>query len=563
MTYGSATTRSTFALCATLLAAGCASGGGSAPQPAPAPAAGQPQLPPPAAPRTVEPSQPAAPAPNESPLSGAPPATQLSSLRLDIDSMVAEPEFRNAHWGILVVDPDRGDTLYSHNAGKLFMPASNMKIVTGSVALTQLGPDYRFTTSFVADGAVCNGTLRGDLIVNGSGDPSVSDAMRGDAMVPMREIADSLAARGIERISGSVQAGFDAFPGSELGYGWSWGDLGATYSAGVDELFFNEGYGQVVVHGGKRIASPVRVIAIPSARYPAFRVAARTGWAPETLALAPGGGERQTAQGRRASADLDVIPDSHGRGLVISGWIAPGVVDTVDVVFPNQNAAYLAALGQALTARGIRVDGRTTGPGRCAGRSAATSTDTLFVYQSAPLRDILYAMQKPSQNQIAEILLRTLGLEGAGVGRPDSGANVVERQLLAWGAEPDGFVIRDGSGLSRYDYLSPETIVRTLAAIRQDSAFHVFYDALPIAGVDGTIEWRMRGTAAQGNVHAKTGYVANARSLSGYVTTADGRMLIFSALCNNWTVPVGDVERVQDAIAVRLAELALEGGGGG
>jgi D-alanyl-D-alanine carboxypeptidase (penicillin-binding protein 4) len=137
---------------------------------------------------------------------------------------------------------------------------------------------------------------------------------------------------------------------------------------------------------------------------------------------------------------------------------------------------------------------------------------------------------------------------------------VVERQLLAWGAQPDGFVIRDGSGLSRYDYLSPETIVRTLASIRQDTAFSVFYDALPIAGVDGTIEWRMRGTAAQGNVRAKTGYVSNARSLSGYVTTADGRQLIFSALCNNWTVSVREVERVQDAIAVRLAELVREGG---
>jgi D-alanyl-D-alanine carboxypeptidase/D-alanyl-D-alanine-endopeptidase (penicillin-binding protein 4) len=177
------------------------------------------------------------------------------------------------------------------------------------------------------------------------------------------------------------------------------------------------------------------------------------------------------------------------------------------------------------------------------------------------LRDILHAMEKPSQNQIAEILLRTLGLERAGVGRPDSGASVVERQLLAWGAEPDGFVIRDGSGLSRYDYLSPETLVRTLAAIRRDTAFHAFYDGLPIAGIDGTIEYRMRGTAAQGNVHAKTGFIANARSLSGYVTTADGRMLIFTALCNNWTAPVKDVERVQDEIAVRLAELTTPVGG--
>jgi D-alanyl-D-alanine carboxypeptidase/D-alanyl-D-alanine-endopeptidase (penicillin-binding protein 4) len=557
-----APTRARLALLAlTALIAGCATGGGTPPS-TPQPAPGQPTLPPEQQPpRTVEPA-PTSAQPNQSPLTGATPANALSALQHDIDSMVAQPEFRNAHWGILIVDPDRGDTLYSHNAGKLFMPASNMKIVTGAVALAQLGPDYRFNTAFVTAGEVCGGVLHGDLLVMGRGDPSVSDAMREDAMIPMHEIADSLAAHGVRTVRGRVISGSDAFPGSELGYGWSWDDLGDTYSAGVDELFFNEGYGRVVVRGGRRAASPVRVTPLPSARYPHLRVAARTGLAPDTLTLAPGGGGAiRMSRFRRSNSDLTVLPDSLGRGLVPTGWIAPGAVDTIDVVFPDQNAAYLAALRAAVAERGIRVQNRTRQLGKCAGATSARALDTLFVYQSSPLRDILHAMEKPSQNQIAEILLRTLGLERAGVGRPDSGASVVERQLLAWGAEPDGFVIRDGSGLSRYDYLSPETLVRTLGAIRRDTAFHAFYDGLPIAGIDGTIEYRMRGTAAQGNVHAKTGFIANARSLSGYVTTADGRMLIFSALCNNWTAPVKDVERVQDEIAVRLAQLTTPVGG--
>lgn len=543
----------------TTLIAGCATGG-STPPAGPQPAPGQPTLPPEKPPRTVEPET---GRPTQSPLAGAPPANALTALQHDIDSMVAQPEFRNAHWGILIVDPDRGDTLYSHNAGKLFMPASNMKIVTGAVALAQLGADYRFSTAFVAAGPVCGGVLHGDLLVMGRGDPSVSDAMREDAMIPMREMADSLAARGVRTVRGRVISGFDAFPGSELGYGWSWDDLGDTYSAGVDELFFNEGYGRVVVRGGRRAASPVRVTALTSAHYPRLRVAAQTGWAPDTLGFAPGGGGGaiRSSRYRRGNSDLTLLPDSLGRGLVLTGWIAPGVVDTIEVVFPNQNAAYLAALRGALTERGIRVQNRTRKLGKCGSATSAHALDTLFVYQSPPLRDILHAMEKPSQNQIAEILLRTLGLERAGVGRPDSGASVVERQLLAWGAEPDGFVIRDGSGLSRYDYLSPETIVRTLAAIRQDTAFTAFYDALPIAGMDGTIEYRMRGTAAEGNVHAKTGSISNARSLSGYVTTADGRQLIFSLLCNNWTVPASEVLRVQDVIAARLAELSTTLGG--
>jgi D-alanyl-D-alanine carboxypeptidase/D-alanyl-D-alanine-endopeptidase (penicillin-binding protein 4) len=184
--------------------------------------------------------------------------------------------------------------------------------------------------------------------------------------------------------------------------------------------------------------------------------------------------------------------------------------------------------------------------------------DTLFTLSSPPLREILPALQKPSQNQIAEVLLKTLGLERTGVGSADSGRRIIESQLVAWGADAEGFAVRDGSGLSRHDYVSPETIVRVLDAMRRSPDFAAYHDALPIAGVDGTLAGRMRGTPAQGNVRAKTGYVDRARSLSGYVRSADGELLLFSFLCNNWTTPVRAVERVQDAIAARLAALPVK-----
>ena len=508
--------------------------------------------------------------PNPAPQPASLPASQMATsaaapspaavLRTTIDSLVADSVFRNANWGILIVDPDRGDTLYSHNAGKLFMPASNMKVITGSVALAQLGPDFRFRTTFVANGPVCDGTLHGDLLVDGRGDPSESDAMRGDALAPMRDIADSLRARGIRRIMGQVLAGDDAFPGPTLGYGWSWDDLDASYSAGVDELYFNEGAARVVIHGGRRPGAPVSVSVLPTSRYPTVRIEALTQYPPESLAAGSGGRHRFSHLDGELRTSLDTLSGT----VVLSGWIAPGAVDSMDVVYPDENTAYLQALQGALMERGVALramkERRKVGTcGPRAAHAAAPVTDTIFTYQSPPLRDVLRAMAKPSQNQIAEILLRTLGLERTGSGTADSGIAVVRRQLLSWNVQPDGFVQRDGSGLSRYDYLSPETLVRVLATIRKDTAFNAFYDALPIAGVDGTIANRMRDTPAQGNVHAKTGFIANARSLSGYVTTADGHLLIFSALCNNWTTPVREVERVQDAIAIDLASLHLGG----
>ena len=488
------------------------------------------------------------------------PADERQELRAAIDSAVSQPEFANAHWGILIVDPASGDTLYSRNAGKLFMSASNMKIITGATSLALLGADYRFRTSFATRGNVIDSVLRGDLVVIGTGDPTVSDAMTKDstakdrdAMTPLRALADSLRAHGINRIGGSLVSEGDAFPDAPLGFGWAWDDLDYAYSAGVDELLFNEGFATVIVRAGRRVGDTVTAETRPARKSPTLRIVATTT-------------PRRVAGDTARTTLIEVRRDSAGGGVVVEGTIALGDSTEETVAHRAPNEAYLAALREALEDRGIRVMGgkavrRGTPVTRPApGEKLATAPpDTLFTLLSPPLREILPAFEKPSQNQIGEVLLKTLGREKTGVGSADSGRAVVERQLAAWGARDGGYAVRDGSGLSRHDYLTPETIVHVLDAIRADSAFRVFYDALPVAGVDGTIERRMRGTAAQGNVHAKTGYVDKARSLSGYVTTADGRLLIFSMLANNWTVPVRRIEAVQDMVATRLAALRLGG----
>jgi D-alanyl-D-alanine carboxypeptidase/D-alanyl-D-alanine-endopeptidase (penicillin-binding protein 4) len=459
-------------------------------------------------------------------------------LRHSIDSMVMQSEFRNSHFGVLIVDPERGDTLYSLNAGKLFMPASNMKIVTGATSLVQLGPDYTYHTDFLVSGNVVRHSLHGELIVMGRGDPTVSDHMRGSAMNPLSEVADSLKARGIKAIAGGIYVSRDIFSDTTIGFGWSWDDLGEDYGAGVDALYFNEGFGTAIARG-KPGMRPDSIETLPIHMYPSIMRVSPSAHDPV-----------DTGEVR-----LDFNPT---RTAFVAHGKLKTAVDTIVYVYPNQRDAYLYALREALVSRGISVGKQPWGH-----RNASpTEYDPdlalpLLRIYSPPLREILPALEKPSQNQIAEILYKTLGLEKTGTGSADSGRAVIERQLAVWGAQPDGYLIRDGSGLSRYDYLSPETIVRVLDKIRADTAFHVFYDALPIAGVDGSLEHRMRGTAAVGNVHAKTGSVANARSLSGYVTTADNHLLLFSLLANNWTVKQSSVDSVQNRIAVMLASLKL------
>ncbi len=407
------------------------------------------------------------------------PASSRAELRHLIDSLTTQPEFRNAQWGVLIVNPRTGDTLYSKNAGKLFMPASNMKIITSAAALTLLGPDYTYKTTFLTNGEVRDSLLDGDLLVIGRGDPTVSDRMRVLATTVMDALADSVRAHGIRQVGGSIARVGNAFPDSIYGYGWQWDDLGEYYGAGVDELIFNEGT------------------------------------APTTLRPPP-----------------DTVRDSLYSGPA-----------------KDPAKAYLDALKDAFVRKGIAVDAGV----KDSILPTPIRMDTLFVLTSPPLRDILPALMKRSQNQIGEILLRTIGLERAGIGTADTARKIVGQQLLAWGVQPDGFVIRDGSGLSDNDLLTPETIVRVLDRIQRDTAFATYYNAMPIAGVDGTLDKRMKGTPAEGNVHAKTGTLAKARNLSGYVTTSDGERLIFSVLANNTTTPGSTVTNVADQIGAALA----------
>ena len=482
-----------------------------------------------------------------SPTPASPPAVTRAGLTRMIDSMVNAPEFRTALWGILIVDPEARDTLYVHNAAKLFIPASNQKLVSSSVMLEQLGPEYRFRTTFAAHGTVADGTLTGDLAVIGRGDPTMSDRMmKGDAMTALRAIADSLSQRGIRRITGNVVAVGDAFPGPVRGAAWPWDGLNGASFAGVDELLFNEGLSTFRVRAGANIGDAGVVETRPARTFPAVRVMVTTIARDTTTAGATGRGGRG-GTGTRVSAYQDTLTSA----VIVRGQIAVGDSATISLPQHDPNTAFVAALTEAMAERGIVVD-----------RQATTWTqdprvDSLFTVVSVPLKEILPAVMKPSQNQIAEAFLRTLGLERAGVGTADSGRRVVERQFAAWNISPDAFIVRDGSGLSRSDLISPEAIVSILEAMRRSPNFAVFYESLPIAGVDGTIRTRMRDTPAQGNLRAKTGTLSMVRSLSGYVRTADGRLLEFSMLCNNWTTPQAAVDRVQDSIGAALAQLRL------
>lgn len=474
-------------------------------------------------------------------LAPSPSLDERASLRHVLDSMMAAPATRHARWGVLIVDPERADTLYSRDAGKLLVPASNMKIVTAAIALDALGPDFTFSTPFLARGELRADTLRGDLLVAGRGDPSVSDNMAGDAMLPLRAVADSLRARGVRHVRGRVLPAGDAFPDANAGFGWQLEDLDFAYGAVVDELLFNEGFSEIMVTGAQRPGDAPVVRTSPARTFPRVRIEAKT---------TPRG------VGRDSVAQLDAVKDTLRGDVVLTGTIPTADTTTLVVTHRDPTEAYIAALREALADRGITVGGDSV-------MAASVRVDTLFVAKSPPLSQILASFMKPSQNQIGEMLFKSVALLRADTGSALVARRVFSERLRSWGAEPDGFFIADGSGLSRRDLVSPETIVRVLDAMRRSPHFETYYDAFPVAGVDGTLRSRMRSTPAEANVRGKTGTLGNVRSLSGYVTTAGGRQLIFSVLSNNYLTSTDYISRVQDTIAVRLTRLRGRPSAGG
>lgn len=478
------------------------------------------------------------------------PPTLGETVRHIADSATTAPMWRTARWGLLVVDVTSGDTLISHDADRMFMPASNQKLLTAAVAMQQLGPDYRWRTPVMLRGRQRGDTWYGDVLVSGSGDPTFSNVMRGGvAASAFDTVVTALNARGIKRVVGDVAAFGDAFTGVTTGFGWQADDFDEAYSAAVDELFYNEGELTVRVFGGAKDGAPVRVVRLPTSSYPALSIKVET-----------------RAPATRADR-LQAAYDSVGGTLLLTGNVAVGDSASVTVAYRHPADAFRAALRERLVAGGVRM---VAPPSRKLSRreqakadsvNSLAPSDTVVVLVSPPLRDVLPKMQKPSQNQIAELLFRTSGRVASGDGSADSARAVGVRTLAGFGVGADEIAYRDGSGLSRHDYLTPRAVVKVLDAMRRSQWFDVYRDALPLAGVDGTIANRMKGTAAAGNAHAKTGTVDKARSLSGYVTTADGHLVLFSMLCNNYTVANREIERVQDLLVATIAASRVGSGG--
>jgi D-alanyl-D-alanine carboxypeptidase/D-alanyl-D-alanine-endopeptidase (penicillin-binding protein 4) len=439
-----------------------------------------------------------------------------------IDRHLAEPRFAAASWGVSVVSLDDGRTVYTHDEGRLLLPASTAKLYTAAFALDRLGPDYRTHTDVLAVGELRRGRLRGPLVLRGRGDPTLAGHAWADTL------ATALRDQGIHRIDGGIVGDGTVFRGPPIGSGWEAEDLQTYYGAQAGGLDIDENTMTTVVSSKGIEVTP--------------------GDAAMTVAMQPAEGlELYRAPG---TATLHVLGE-------VSEAEKPSR-SRLSIPDPALTAA--RRLQSALERQGMRVEGEA--------RSVQwpvppPSGPTVASFPSPTLEDMLRAGLKRSQNLYLQSVFLLCGLESAGTEgsrAEENAATALAAWLAARGIGPSSTTLDEGTGLSRHDLTTAASLTRLLALMDTSPNAAVWHGLLPVAGVDGTLANRMRGTAAEGNVVAKTGSMSFVNALAGYVTTRSGQRLAFAILLNNYrplaksAEPVPSASADVDAIAVMLAE---------
>lgn len=458
--------------------------------------------------------------------------------RIDLTEVIAAPGEAFALFGVSVRSLSTGRTLFQENEGKLFVPASTMKLLTTAAVLIRLGPEFRYTTHLYAGGPVADGVLKGDLLFRGSGDPTISDAFQGRAQAVFEEWADRLAGQGIREIGGDVVGDDHLFNDRRPGGGWPRDMEPACYAARVSAVSFNENCLEATVSPGAGPGEAALVTIDPRTAYGKIRNEVTTGRA-------------------GAGTEIEVRQAPDQGEIIVTGRI-DGAGPPRPIRFAAANPTLYAAtvLKEVLERKGIKVRGRAMDRDGTPPGEDYASMRVLVSHRSPPLSRIIREVNKRSQNLYAELLFRTLGALYGGGGTGGESARVVKESLAAMGIPPDSLAIYDGSGLSRLNLVTPAQVVQLLSFMAGHPYFDAFRQSLPIAGVDGTMARRMKASEAEHRIMAKTGSLTHVAALSGYALDRDGRLLAFSVMTNNCLHEAHEVRALQDAICLRLVRFS-------
>ena len=462
------------------------------------------------------------------------------SLEVRLQQVLTAPVLVRSSWGVQVQSMDTGKILFAENPQKRLIPASNLKLLTAVAAVEDLGPDFRFTTRIWTDGRIEDGTLEGNLIIQGGGDPTLGARFnspdpekleQGDPLAVFRKWEENLRNLGIRRIRGRLLADDSLLESEGPGRGWSWDDLVYGYGAVPSGLQFNEGVALVRVSPAGA-GSPAHLLWRPRTPLIRWRNQIRTG-PREELEL----------KWRRREGEV-----------VLAGAVEPSQNPVwLSVAVRNPVRYFTSTFAEVLRSGDLELMDHEQGENGH-GNPGESRTE-LFSHHSPPLSQVLPVFLKISQNLYGETLLRMLDPAPNGK-RGAAGLMRMESMLVRRvGLDPDSFLLADGSGLSRHNLISAGAVMRLLEYAHRQSYGTAFRQWLPAAGTDGTLRRRMTAPGLKGRIQAKTGSMEGVRALSGFLETVHGETLAFALLVNSLKGDESDLEALQEEFLQVLVNL--------
>ncbi|HEX5412153.1 MAG TPA: D-alanyl-D-alanine carboxypeptidase/D-alanyl-D-alanine-endopeptidase [Terriglobia bacterium] len=467
-----------------------------------------------------------------------------------IESILEASPAGRGFWGIEVVRLSDGEILYMRNPQHLFQPASNMKMFTTSAALSTLGPDFVFRTTVESSAPPDSQGRVPDLILVGRGDPNLGGRVlpyqhnspeRIPADIDFEKLADQVAARGVREVTGDLCADDTYYLYQPYGTDWSVDDLFWDYGAPITSLAFNDNSLMLTIRPAALAGRSAQILMEAGDGY--YKIVSNV---------------TTTAAGIPGKVDVNRLPGS--MALDIWGHVPVGSNDVDEHISIQDPPLFIGEMfRKLLDQRGVRVDGKVTvrqfTPSQAARKGetqAFAQRVVLAEHDSLPLSQDVKVTLKVSQNLHAEMLLRTMSRVEHNQGSPEDGVNILAGFLQKIGVRPEEIHFEDGSGLSRGTLVTPDAVIKLLQFDARQPWFEAFYDALPVAGIDGTLDNRFHGTPLQGRVHAKTGSLEHVNALSGYMNLPKGRRLAFVIIGNQYAVNWSEATKVIDRIALEI-----------
>lgn len=441
-----------------------------------------------------------------------------SELSEELSGIIPKRASKNGKLGILVKSLKTDEKIFEYNANELFIPASNAKVIISVTALSLLKPEYRFKTEFYSGGEISGGVLYGGLYIKGYGDPTLSTER-------LRSIADELKKMGIKQVTGGIIVDDSYFDDIRYGKGWKKQWEGDVYSPAISALSLNYNTLDLNVYPSKLDRIPIVSTEPKGANINIINKAVTS-----------------NRRGRLTAVWLE-----EGKTVILQGSISPRVSSYTFKLTVGNPALYTgSAFKETLEEAGITVQGFvSTG-------EIPRWAKAFYTGFSDPLYLIVAEYNKNSVNIIGENIAKTLGAQLKGTpGTWEKGTQVVSEFLSEIGIK-DGFEIVDGSGLSPLNRVSPQVLTEVLRyAYKNQLISSQFINSLSIGGVDGTLKRRFRRSEVEGKIMAKTGHLNNVNTLSGYLFTNSGDVLVFSILTNGLG---SKAKEIQNSLLVRLVE---------